>query len=92
MRKNLSNEQICIYFNVLEATMVKNRNKLGIDYAWLYNKFIKAKTLRKRKDILYSLKNKFDEDLLDNIWEAYIEKYEYDEHIKRVKLNKKTNK
>lgn len=92
MRRNLSNEKLYTYFNISEGTYNKNRRKIGIDYIWLYNKFYDAKTLRERKDALYSLKDKFDEDFLDTVWEAYVEKYEYEEHVKLVKQNKKINR
>jgi hypothetical protein len=67
-------DKLLWYFNLKPRTF-HGYTKL-IDFHDLYTKFIESKTLREQKDILYGLHPKVKEELLDHIWERYIEKIE----------------
>lgn len=91
-RENLGIEELSLYFNMKKRTINHYKSIYGFDYVKLYNKFEKLKTVRAKKNFLYSLKEKYDEDILDFIWENYMERIEHEREIELFKLNKKTNK
>lgn len=92
MSRKLNYEDISLYFNISRRTLNYHISREGLDYEKLYNKFNKSKTLREQKNHLYSLKDKHSEDMLDFIWECYIEKYEYEREMEKFKLNKRINR
>jgi hypothetical protein len=91
MKDELNYDTIAMYFNITRRTINYHKSRKGIDYIKLYNDFNKSKTLREQKNHLYKLKDKHDEDMLDFIWECFIEKYEYEQDIERFKTNKRVN-
>lgn len=92
MRKNIGKEELTLYFNISRRTLNNYISLTGIDLINLYNKLERRKTIRAKKNYLYSLKKKYDEDMLDHIWECLIERLEYEREIERFKQNKKINK
>lgn len=92
MRKNISLEELTLYFNISRRTLNNYITLTGIDLISLYNKLERRKTIRAKKDYLYSLKEKYDEDMLDFIWESLIERLEHEREMERFKQNKKINR
>lgn len=92
MSKYINNDDLVKYFNVSKRTIQYYTNHLGFNYRKLYNKFNKLNSLRDRKTYLYSLKDKFDEDMLDFVWEQYVEQYWHEEEMRRWKTNKRVNR
>jgi hypothetical protein len=92
MSKELDYDTISNYFNITRRTVNYHLVRDGINYKKLYKDFNKSKTLRERKNHLYNLKDKHDEDVLDFIWECYIQKYEYEQDMERFKTNKRINR
>ena len=60
------------FFNIKRRTLFSYQKKINMHI--LYHKFNALKTVRERKNYLYSLKYKVSEEILDNIWEYYTEK------------------
>lgn len=92
MRKNISLEELSLYYNIPRRTLNNYIANTGINFITIYNKLERRKTIREKKDYLYSLKKKYDEDMLDFIWECLIERIEYEREIERFKQNKKINR
>lgn len=91
MRKNISLEELTLYFNISRRTMSNYMKDNNVDFVMMYNKLERRKTIRDKKTYLYSLKNKYDEDILDFIWESLVERLWYEYEIERFKTNKKVN-
>jgi hypothetical protein len=91
-RTNVGMEELSLYFNIPRRTINYHKSNYGFDYIKLYNKFEKSKTIREKKNSLYNLKEKYDEDMLDFIWENFVERIEHEINIERFKTNKRINK
>lgn len=92
MSQYIDNEHLVRYFNISKRTIQLHRNHMGFDFNDLYDKFTSMDTLRDRKTYIYSLKDRFDEDFLDFVWEHYIEQYWHEEEMRRWQTNKRVNR
>lgn len=72
-----SRKNIAWYFNIPERAV--SDYKKQIDVMHLYDKFIRANSIREQKNYLYSLKSqRIKEDRLDYLWENYIQRIEHE--------------
>jgi hypothetical protein len=82
MRKpEVTLKKLCDYFGIRSRTA--HKVKKYINLIKLYKTFHRCRTIGEQKYILYSYKGKVKEDILDYIWEHYIERI----YKEREKIN-----